>query len=99
MKTELPTPTQSLEYFVLLLNEAFPAETEPCASNLAAKRLGCSQRQIKNWMNLKHQPRLEFFAKTAEIVGHERCTIIAIEKFGPSLGHAISEGLKPLLAR
>ena len=58
-------------WFRDLLWRAFPAPSDAARAEKAHKVLGCSERQVINWLNCENDPKLRFVMATLAVAGAE----------------------------
>jgi hypothetical protein len=59
------------KWFSAMLWRAFPARSEAELSEVAARALGCSARQVKNWLRCENDASLSYVVQVLAIAGAE----------------------------
>ncbi|MEX1234917.1 MAG: hypothetical protein WEB56_08030 [Roseovarius sp.] len=97
MNSQFPSGQQSSEYFEALLRLVFPAGSNGEIADIGSRKLGCSARQVRNWLDYKHQPKLRFVWQLWIMAGREASTKLAIDVFGEEMGVVFGKVLPPNL--
>jgi hypothetical protein len=58
-------------WFRDVLWRAFPAPSDAARAEKAHKVLGCSERQVINWLNCENDPKLRYILKALAVAGAE----------------------------